>query len=121
MEKSRVLAALSALAHDTRLEIVRLLSSRGGEGMCAGGIARHLGLSASALSFHLSALDSAGLVRVNREGRNMRYRLNHAELGRVFAYVLSDCCGNHPDIQGRCCLGGEDDSAPWGHSGMSNT
>lgn len=102
MEQSRVLAALGALAHDTRLDIVRLLKRHGPKGLFAGDISREMGLTASALSFHLSALDNAGLVHALREGRNVRYTLNIDYIGAVFGHVLSQCCGDDPEIRDRC-------------------
>ncbi len=67
MEQSKALAALSALANETRLDLIRRLIARGEDGLCAGRIARELGMSASRLSFHLSALEQAGLVTARRE------------------------------------------------------
>ena len=50
MEQSKVLTALAALAHGSRLDLVRLLMPHGDEGLTAGEIGRHLGHSASRLS-----------------------------------------------------------------------
>ncbi len=117
MEQSRVLAALSALAHDVRLEIVRTLCCQGPDGLCAGKIAHQLGLSASALSFHLSALTAAGLLVSTRQGRQVHYRLDNDQIGAVFGFVLNDCCGAQPAIRDRCLrLDHLDDQ-----SGKSNT
>ncbi|SPF80890.1 ArsR/SmtB family transcription factor [Pseudoprimorskyibacter insulae] len=102
MEQSRVLAALSAMAHDKRLEIVRLLASHAPVGLHAGDIAAQTGLGASALSFHLTALTDAALVKPSREGRHIRYRLCLGHVGAVFAYLLNDCCGAAPEIRDRC-------------------
>ena len=63
MERSKVLSALAALAHEARLDLVRLLVPKGDEGLPAGEIARALGLSASRLSFHLAALEGLSLQR----------------------------------------------------------
>ena len=71
MEQSPALAALSALAHETRLEIVRLLVPRGPKGAPAGEIARGVQVSASRLSFHLRLLEQAGLVSARRDGRQV--------------------------------------------------
>jgi DNA-binding transcriptional ArsR family regulator len=117
MEQSRVLAALSALSHDRRLEIVRLLSGRGSDGLCAGDIAKATGLSASALSFHLTALSDADLVKPSREGRHIRYRLCFGQMGAVFGYVLNDCCGGSPEVRDRCLH----QSCSNAYSGMAKT
>jgi len=98
MEQSRVLKSLSAMAHDTRLEIVRLLVPRGEEGLAAGAIADTLGVSASGLSFHLSQLEIAGLLTSRKSSRHVIYAANRTALGSVIAYLLNDCCARDPDI-----------------------
>lgn len=102
MEQSKVLSALAALAHSARLDLVRLLMARGDEGMAAGEIARALGLSASGLSFHLSALEQAGLIHSRRVARNVIYAVDRAGIGRTIGYLLNHCCNNHPEVRA-CC------------------
>lgn len=98
MDQSQALQALSALSHAVRLEIVRLLVPCGGEGLAAGAIATRLDISASALSFHLSALENAGLIRSQKHARQVIYRADHARLGDVIGYLQNDCCGVHPKV-----------------------
>ncbi|WP_371169750.1 ArsR/SmtB family transcription factor [Aliiroseovarius sp. 2305UL8-7] len=98
MEQSRVLKSLAAMAHDTRLEIVRLLVPRGEDGLAAGAIAEALGVSASGLSFHLSQLETAGLLTSRKASRHVIYSANRTALGGVIAYLLNDCCARDPDI-----------------------
>ncbi len=100
MEQTQALQALSAMANATRLEIIRLLVPRGTGGLAAGEIATALNISASALSFHLSALEQTGLINSKRAGRQVIYRANNARLGAVIGYLLNDCCGAHPEV---CC------------------
>jgi ArsR family transcriptional regulator len=102
MQRSKVLAALSALAHEHRLELVRLLMPKGSEGVTAGEIGLHLGLSPSGLSFHLSALEQAGLIRSRRVSRNVFYAMDLAAIGETIAYLLNDCCHDHPEVLA-CC------------------
>lgn len=102
MDKARVLAALSALANDKRLDLVRALVVAGDAGLPAGEIARLLDVSASRLSFHLAALEQAGLITSRRVARNVIYAADHAGIGRVIAYLLDDCCAGHPKVQD-CC------------------
>lgn len=102
MERSKVLSALAALAHDTRLDLVRLLMPCGADGMTAGEIARQLGLTASRLSFHLSALEQAGLIRSRKSARNVIYSVDAAGLGRTMSYLLNDCCMDHPEVVAAC-------------------
>ena len=103
MEQSRVLDALSALAHETRLDLVRLLMPCGAQGMAQGDIARQLEISASRLAFHLAQLEQAGLVTARRESRNVFYAVNAQGIGGVLGYVLNDCCKSHPEVSA-CCL-----------------
>lgn len=98
MERSKALAALSALAHETRLDLVRLLVPLGDAGMPAGQIAQALGLAAPRLSFHLSALEQAGLLSARRVARNVIYSVDPAGLGGTVAYLLNDCCCLDPRV-----------------------
>ena len=101
MEQVRAVQALSALAHGTRLEIVRALVPCGAAGLAAGVLAERLGVAAPALSFHLGALEAAGLVGSRREGRKVIYRADCAMLGRLVGYLLDDCCGGDAGV-GAC-------------------
>jgi ArsR family transcriptional regulator, arsenate/arsenite/antimonite-responsive transcriptional repressor len=103
MERRQVLNALSAIASETRLDLLRRLIVAGDGGLPAGRIASDLGLSASRLSFHLAALEQAGLITARRDGRNIYYAADHAGLGGVIGYLLHDCCGGHPKV---CCSAG---------------
>ena len=105
MERSKVLTALSALAHEARLDLLRLLMPTGDTGLPAGDIGRVLGLQASRLSFHLSALENAGLIRSRRVARNVIYSVDMAGIGGTIAYLLNDCCGDHPEVVA-CCQHG---------------
>ncbi|MWB78533.1 metalloregulator ArsR/SmtB family transcription factor [Pseudooceanicola sp. 216_PA32_1] len=102
MDRSPALAALSALAHETRLDIVRLLVRRGRRGAPAGEIARMVSVSASRLSFHLRLLEQAGLVTATREGRQVIYAFDRARMGALIGYLLSDCCADDPEVRA-CC------------------
>jgi ArsR family transcriptional regulator, arsenate/arsenite/antimonite-responsive transcriptional repressor len=102
VDQKAVLVALSALAHATRLDLVRLLTPLGAEGLPAGQIAQALGLSAPRLSFHLSALEQAGLIRSRRAARNVIYSIDTGGLGRTLSYLLNDCCADHPEVLAAC-------------------
>lgn len=98
MDKGKALTALSAMANETRLEIVRLLVPCLRDGMAAGALAEKLGISPSALTFHLNALEQAELIGSERRGRQMIYRISKQTLGGTIGYLLNDCCGADPDI-----------------------
>ena len=51
MDQKRAIAALGALAQETRLELFRLLVTRGPEGLAAGVIADKLGVMPSSFPF----------------------------------------------------------------------
>lgn len=106
MEESPALDALSALSQKTRLHIVRYLVSAGTEGKPAGEIARHLGVSSSGLSFHIAALEQAGLVSSERVSRRIIYRARFDQLGALISYLMNDCCGGHPVVCA-CCTPGK--------------
>jgi len=102
MEQSKVLTALSALAHAARLDLLRLLMPLGDQGLPAGDIGRALGLSASRLSFHLAAMEQAGLIRSRRAARNVFYSVDAAQIGQTIGYLLNHCCCDHPTVRA-CC------------------
>lgn len=102
MEQSKALAALSALAHGDRLNLIRLLIPLGSDGLNAGEIARRLGLSASGLSFHLAQMEAAGLLRSRRVARHVFYAVDPLGLGQTISYLLNDCCQDAPEVLA-CC------------------
>ena len=105
MNRADALTALQALANDARLDLVRLLMPAGRDGLAAGEIGRALGLSASRLSFHLSALEQAGLIGARKEGRNVFYAVDPNGIGQTIAFLLNDCCMDHPEVVA-CCRHG---------------
>jgi ArsR family transcriptional regulator len=105
VDRSQVLAALSALAHETRLDLIRLLMPLGDAGMPAGQIAQALGLAAPRLSFHLAALEQAGLIRARRVARNVFYSVDPGGIGRTISYLMNDCCCDHPSVLAECTFG----------------
>ncbi len=93
---------LGALSQETRLKTVRFLVKCGDDGATAGEIGKQLKASASRASFHLSALEHAGVVTSKRQSRHIIYRANFKTLGNLVSFLLNDCCDNHPDIRA-CC------------------
>lgn len=94
MEKQNVVSALSALAHETRLDVFRLLVRAGSAGLPAGRIAASLALPAATLSFHLKELKSAGLLRCARDGRSRIYSPDFETLGALVGYLSEKCCAD---------------------------
>jgi len=93
METTAAVERLSALAHDSRLEVFRRLVQRGPQGMAAGEIAAALGVAAPTLSFHLAHLTRAGLVTSRREGRSIFYAAAYPAIQELVAYLYENCCG----------------------------
>ena len=93
MKAKETIAALGALAHDTRLEAFRLLVQRGPDGLPAGSIADTLGVLPSSLTFHLQQLAHAGLVTQRRVGRQLFYAADFTAMNGLVAYLTENCCG----------------------------
>jgi DNA-binding transcriptional ArsR family regulator len=93
MDTIRTVAALGALAHETRLELFRLLVQRGPDGLSAGVIAQALGLAPSSLTFHLQQLTHAGLITQRRVGRQLFYAADFATMNGLLGYLTENCCG----------------------------
>jgi ArsR family transcriptional regulator, arsenate/arsenite/antimonite-responsive transcriptional repressor len=93
MEKSHAVAALAALAQDSRLDVFRLLVKAGPDGVPAGQVAVALELAPNTLTFHFDRLRSAGLVTVRREGRSMIYAARFEQMNALLAYLTENCCG----------------------------
>ncbi len=92
METKNVLAALAALAQESRLATFRLLVQRGPEGLAASKIAEQLGLPPSSLSFHLKELSHAGLIGARQDGRFLIYSANFDTMNGVLAFLTDNCC-----------------------------
>ena len=84
--------ALSALGHEARLSIFRLLVKAGAEGLNVGEIGAHLGIPATTLSHHLSALVDAALVQQERRGREVINRVDYDAMREVIGFLTSQCC-----------------------------
>jgi len=96
MESNQVVAALSALAQPTRLEIYRLLVVCGPEGMAAGQIAERLDVSPANISFHFKTLSHAGLIVSRQDGRFVYYAANFMAMNEMLAYLTENCCAGNP-------------------------
>ena len=92
MDEAQAAKALSALGHEARLKIFRLLVRAGHEGLNIGEIGRLTGLPASTLAHHLGSLVSAGLVQQSREGREVLNRAAFAQVRVVLDFIEAECC-----------------------------
>ena len=100
MKQSEVIAALSALAQENRLDIFRCLVEQGSSGLPAGLIAERLQMPSATLSFHLKTLKQAGLLRCRRESRSLIYSVDFSRMRALVGYLSEDCCQGHPEVCG---------------------
>jgi len=92
MEKQDALAALAALAQETRLDLFRLLVAAGPEGLSVGEIGDELGTASATLSFHLKELKNAGLIRCDRVGRSRIYSPDFGAAQALVGFLTENCC-----------------------------
>ncbi|WP_296948618.1 helix-turn-helix transcriptional regulator [uncultured Massilia sp.] len=96
MDTSSAVAALSALAHASRLAAFRLLVQAGPDGLAASRIAESLGIAASSLSFHLKELVHADLVTARQDGRFVIYAARFDRMDALLGFLTENCCGGVP-------------------------
>ena len=96
MESKVAIAALAALAQESRLATFRLLVQAGPAGLAASKIAEALGIPASSLSFHLKELTHAGLITPRQEGRFIIYAAQFETMNGLVSFLLDNCCGGNP-------------------------
>ena|SRR5471030_633946 len=101
METKDVLAALAAIAQESRLAVFRLLVQIGPEGLAASKIAEQLDIAPSSLSFHLKELSHANLIASRQDGRFVIYRANFSTMNGLISFLTENCCGGQscaPDV-----------------------
>ncbi len=102
MNEADVITALSALAQETRLRVLRYLVTKGPAGAAAGEVAGVVEASPSRASFHLSTLADAGLIVAERDARSIIYRVDFERMGALMGYLVHDCCANNATVRS-CC------------------
>jgi len=96
IREQEALTGFSAISHEARLRIVRMLIVAGADGMAAGAIASALdGAQPSRVSFHLKGLEHAGLIESRREGTSIIYSADFPALSALVAFLMHDCCHGH--------------------------
>ncbi|WP_292936649.1 metalloregulator ArsR/SmtB family transcription factor [Noviherbaspirillum sp.] len=96
MDTSAAVSALSALAHESRLSVFRLLVQAGPEGMAASKIGEKLDIPPSSLSFHLKELTHARLISPRQDGRYIIYAAAFPTMNALMAFLSDNCCGGNP-------------------------
>jgi ArsR family transcriptional regulator, arsenate/arsenite/antimonite-responsive transcriptional repressor len=117
MDQKNAIAALGALAQETRLALFRLLVTCGPGGLPAGIIADRLGIAPSSLSFHLQQLVHAGLITQRRLSRQLIYSAEYGTMNELLAYLTENCCAGSAVCAPACDPAaafskGESDEAP---------
>jgi protein-tyrosine-phosphatase/DNA-binding transcriptional ArsR family regulator len=100
MEARQAAEAFGALSQETRVTLLRQLVERGATGLSAGDLASRLSVRPSTLSFHLTALEQAGLVQSTRRGRQVIYAVRIAGLRSLLSFVTETCCSGRPELCG---------------------
>lgn len=103
MEINSATRVFAALSQETRLGVLRLLIAAGPNGLPAKEIADRLGLPASTMSFHLAALERAGLTQSTRQSRQVLHAVRIMavrSLAAFLANMTSECCFGRPELCG---------------------
>lgn len=103
METKTAIAALSALAQETRLAVFRYLVEAGAAGVTVGRIGEALEVAPATLSFHLKELSRAGLIASRQESRFIWYSANYESMNALIAYLTDNCCQGQPEACGLAC------------------
>ncbi|MFC5480883.1 ArsR/SmtB family transcription factor [Massilia suwonensis] len=98
MDTRSALAALAALAQESRLAVFRLLVQVGPAGMAASRIAEQLDIAPSSLSFHLKELSHAKLLDARQDGRFVIYSANVEAMNGLVGFLTENCCGGVPCV-----------------------
>ena len=96
MENKHIVAALGALAQESRLTIFRLLVQAGPSGLPAGKVSELTKIPPSSLSFHLKEMAYAEMVSSRQEGRFVIYSANFATMNTVITFLTENCCAGVP-------------------------
>ena len=95
MDVGLALESLSALSHETRLWVFRLLVQAGPQGLAAGEIAEALGSRQNTMSSHLKILATAELIESLRDGRSIVYKANYDTVRELVLFLMEDCCAGN--------------------------
>jgi DNA-binding transcriptional ArsR family regulator len=109
MDMKDAILLFDALSQETRLSAFRLLVKAGQHGLPAGELSEKLGTPHNTLSFHLSHLSNAGIIRSRREGRSIIYSANYEVMHDLISFMVKDCCSDdfasiHEDKRSGCSI-----------------
>jgi DNA-binding transcriptional ArsR family regulator len=92
MEEGEAVKQLAALAQSMRLRVFKALVVAGPDGVKPGQLSEALEAPPATLSFHLKELANAQLVSQERDGRNLIYRADFAQMNALLSYLTEHCC-----------------------------
>jgi len=99
VQKSSAIAALSALATETRLHAVQLVAASGPDGLPAGEIARRLDVPQNTLSGHLAILTRAGILTAQRKSRFIIYKANVQAIQNLISFLDRSFSDSSTDVR----------------------
>lgn len=92
MDLEHTARCLSALGNVARLQVFSVLVRAGDDGLTIGEMRQAVGMPASTLAHHLRAMVDAGLVRQERQGREVRCRPDFGLINAAWAHFRAECC-----------------------------
>ena len=102
MESIQVIAALEALAQESRLAVFRALVQAGPSGLTPSHMSEALDVPSPTLSFHLAQLKHAGLVSVTRQGRSLTYVAAYETMNGLIEFLTENCCAGSACVPASC-------------------
>ncbi len=92
MDEVRAAETLAALGNEKRLQVFRLLVQAGHDGLNMGDIQARLGIPASTLAHHITALVKTNLLSQVKNGREVICTARYETMETVFAFTRDRCC-----------------------------
>ena len=103
MESTSATRAFSALGHQGRLAVFRLLMRHAPHGVRAGEIAVALDMRPNTLSSNLRLLQDAGLIRSCRDGRAILYCVDLPVAGSLASHFVHNIGRSRADLLSQIC------------------
>ncbi len=75
-----------------RLQVFRTLVRSGPAGLNFGQLQERVSASRARLSHHLGTMVQAGVLRQERDGREVFNRIDFARLQQALQFVMAECC-----------------------------
>ena len=95
MDQEQAIDCFSAMAQESRLEILRLLVRYSPDGLRVSEISRRLGIVPSTLSGHLSVLKRSGLLKSRRNQREIIYSVDLKTINDMMLFIIEECCSGN--------------------------